>query len=99
MVIDERDRLREQNNNLTDAIVRMQRRERGMAEVPREPRAQPLPMPRELADHIAGYATPSIRKMLRDQAYKRHHVHGEPWDIIVTEMLAPEEEQDAIAPP
>jgi len=90
VVLDERDRLRAQNDRLTDHLTRVQRREAGMTETPRAPRPALEPMPRELHDYIKGIAGGSLQKEIRDRCYRRH-AKGEPWQSIVQEITQPEE--------
>ena len=90
---EEIERLRAQNDKLTDALVRLKRFESGMAETPRPPKREVLPMPPELKEHFKAIKNSSIRKELRDRAYKRHG-RGEPWEKIVPDYLKPPEPEE-----
>lgn len=90
------DWLQRQNAQLTDQLVRIQRRQAGLHEVPKEPKPALEPMPRALREYIAGFANRSIQKAQRDAAYKRHS-QGEPWSSIAADLMEddqPEEGDD-----
>ena len=89
-VASERDHLRVDNAKLTDALTRISRKEAGMSETPRELRAPMEPMPRELVEHIRGYAGSNIQKAMRDQAYRRYAA-GAKWSDIMADVIAEEE--------
>jgi hypothetical protein len=82
IVSGERDRLQEQVAKLMDHQTRMDRREHGLAEVPREAKPPMEPMPRDLVDRISSYGNSSMRKQMRDVALRRH-AKGESWDAIL----------------
>jgi hypothetical protein len=84
--------LREQNAHLQDQIVRMQRREKGLPEVPREPRAPVGKMPDRLREYIEGFAGAPTRKQMRDAAFRRRVENGESWESIERDVLSDEEE-------
>jgi len=91
LLMDERDRLREQVDKLLDHIKRTDRVEHGMGEVPR-PQKPPLePMPDILADYFAGFADRNIARDSRNAALRRHN-RGEAWASIVVDLM---EESDA----
>lgn len=92
VVIDERDRLREQNDALLDHIRRVDRIEHGVPELPRQPRPAFEPMPQELLHYINSYGDERFQKMQRDEAYKRHHKLGQPWSRIMAEVMGEDED-------
>lgn len=89
-VVSERDHLRAETTRLTEAMTRISRREVGLPETPKEPRAPMTPMPKELADYIRGFAGQSIQKSMRDTAY-RMAAAGRPWPEIQALTMAEEE--------
>lgn len=93
VVVDERDRLRAQNDRLTDHLTRVQRREAGMTETPRAPRPALEPMPRDLHDHIRGFASKALQRTQLEEAYRRHG-RGEPWDSIKADIMEPAQEDE-----
>lgn len=78
---------------LTDAIVRISRREHGMTEVPREPRAPLDAMPRELREHIESWGSRETREGLRTEAWRRRR-DGQQWEEIAGDMLPGREDGD-----
>jgi hypothetical protein len=86
--------LREKNDHLTDQLVRIQRHQAGLHEVPKQPRPALEPMPVELREYVAGFANRSIQKAMRDAAYKRH-AQGEPWDSIMEDAMREDEQEGA----
>lgn len=86
----ERDRLAGQNATLTEQLVRVVRREAGMPEVPRAARRKLEPMSETLREYIAGFASRSLQKAMRDSAYKEH-ASGTPWSEIEARITQPEE--------
>lgn len=86
--------LRAENVKLTDALLRVGRREAGLPEVPREPRpiAPVEEMPRPLREYILRFANTSVQRSLREQAIKRHNA-GASWEeitkLVMKEDTAP----------
>jgi hypothetical protein len=78
--------LRGQNQVLQDALIRLQRKQSGLSELPREARPAVEPMPDELKAYIEGFAGKGIRKQMRDTAFRRH-AGGESWNSIVRDVL------------
>lgn len=97
VVVEERDRLREKVDDLTGAVVRMQRWEKGMSETPRQPKKPTQPMPKELVAHCQGFRDPRTRRMERNGLLRRHVVNGESWDDIAADVL-PQPEEDEVQP-
>ena len=81
----ERDRLLAENARLLDHVTRMERADRGLSEVPRQPRPPMEPMPRDLAEHIAGYDNPTVRVELRRTCFRR--ARNESWDAIKADVM------------
>ena len=94
--LDERDRLREQNDRLLEHLARMDRVEHGVSEQPRPAKPALEPMPDDLKRYIDGYANSSQRGELRKQANKRYR-DGTPWSVIRREVMQ-SELQDRTAP-
>ena len=82
--------LRAQVVTLTDALTRINRREVGLPEVPRPPKAAPEPIPDELERYIRGFDDPSARHRLRREALIRR-TQGTPWDQITRDAMRPED--------
>ena len=82
--------LRAEVSKLTDTLTRLTRREMGMTEEPRPARPPLLPMPPVLKEHIESYADASLRKTMRDAAYRRH-AQGASWDSIISDVLVKKE--------
>lgn len=78
--------LRTQNRNLTDQLVRVQRVQHGMSEVPREKKAPPQAMPPELRRYIKSSASASLSQSMMKQAFARHR-EGETWEEIMDAVM------------
>lgn len=85
--------LREQNEKLTNHLVRMDRVEHGKPEEPRAPREPIGPIPPDLLKHCNSFQDPTICKALRDRAFKRR-IGGETWADIKADMMRDEEGND-----
>jgi len=92
MACTERDRLREQNDQLTESLIRMERFKAGMAETPRPAKRATEPMPRELFEYYKGWKNPSIRKDMIDRAIRRHS-RGEAWPSIKASVMPKPKEE------
>lgn len=88
-VVEERDRLREQNDSLIDGLTRIQRFQAGLAETPRPERKQVEPMPRELEEYCLKIGDPAIRQQTKREMYRRHQ-RGTPWSEMVRELVQEE---------
>jgi hypothetical protein len=88
-VADERDRLREKNDELMAHIVRMDRLEHGVGEVPRGPKKPREPMPRRLMRHLKSFDNSAMAHELIEQCVGRHRT-GESWESIESDMLPKE---------
>ena len=88
MVVEERDRLRVVNDQLTGHLVRMHRVEHGVAETPRPPKAKSRveEMPRSLVDYFNGLGNASMAKQLSSQAKSLYRA-GESWASIQSGIL------------
>jgi len=78
--------LRAEVNRLTDALTRINRREVGLPEVPRQPRPDIGEMPSELAKFIAGFENRSVRANMRQEAYLRRR-QGAEWAEITRDAM------------
>lgn len=85
LVLDERNRLRAQNDSLVDALGRIGRAKSGLPESVRpapEPQAQrPVELPDSIEVLIQGFASEAIRDSLREQA-RMLYAAGNPWSSI-----------------
>jgi hypothetical protein len=84
-------RLAAQNAELVEHVTRMDRVEHGLGETARKPREM-QPMPGPLLDYIRGFASRSTQKQMRDEAFRRH-ARGEPWEIIVADVIPKEDRE------
>lgn len=85
-VRDERDRLREQNAELTDQLVRLTRVRNGRPETPKEPQGVDRePIPKELKELVMGFDSKATQVRLVKQLRRRHR-NGEPWDRLQEEF-------------
>lgn len=89
------EQLRAQNISLVDHITRLARAERGLSEVPRQPRPLGDPMPQDVKDYINGFAFAPYRAQMSARARRMHAVEGKSWDEIGALIKAgdPEEEE------
>jgi len=85
IVQNENQRLRDQNEKLIDHVTRMDRVEHGKAEQPRVPRPAIEAMPKEIREHIKGFASSSVQAELRNELFNRHR-QGTPWNEIWDEL-------------
>jgi hypothetical protein len=86
LVIEERDRLRAQNDEWLDHARRVSRRENGMTELPPQPRKPREPIPSSLTYIIDKYDSEHIRQNLRNSARIAHHREGKAWSEIAAEL-------------
>ena len=86
LVIEERDRLRAQNDEWLDHARRVSRRENGMTELPPQPRKTREPIPSSLTYIIDKYDSEHIRQNLRNSARIAHHREGKAWSEIAAEL-------------
>ena len=74
--------LRGQVEKLTDALTRMSRAEKGLPEVPRQPKEPMKAPPKEFHEYVNGFASESVRREIRTVGYKRA-ANGESWEHIL----------------
>ena len=86
LLLDERDRLRAKNDNWEDHMRRVERKDRGMTELPTERRKPVEPMPPELERVIEKFSSETIRQSLRNQARIARVREGKPWSRIQAEL-------------
>lgn len=90
-VLSERDRLREQVDDLLEHLQRVDRVEHGMSELPRQPRPEIEPIPGKLDAYIEGFeAPPQVKAEMRREA-RRRRAKGQSWDGIAKQVIATEE--------
>ena len=86
LVIEERDRLRAQNDEWLDHARRVSRREKGMTELPPQPRKPQEPIPSSLNYIIDKFGSEQVRQNLRNNARIAHHRGGKAWSEITAEL-------------
>lgn len=84
-VREERDRLREQNDELTDQLVRLTRVRNGRPETVKEPSGPPEPIPGELKELIMGFDSKATQVRLVKQV-RRAKANGRGWSEITEEF-------------
>lgn len=94
-VLEERDRLlqgqrdlREDLTTLRDHLMRVDRREHGMTETPRESKPDPGPIPKEIDEQIMGYLSSSTRNQMRREC-RRLAREGKTWEQIAVLVFDP----------
>lgn len=90
LLLDERDRLRTQNDELIDHRRRLERTSAGMRERPsdqKRPRDRSDTVPQVLRDLIAGYASPATRAVIYDEV-RGAFAEGQDWDEITDRIQA-----------
>jgi len=85
-VVDERDRLREKNDQLIEHITRIARTEHGLTEVPRPPRPSHEPMPDKVKAYIDQWEGDRFRQELSRSAYRMHIKEGRSWAEIEQQL-------------
>ncbi len=88
LLLDERDRLRAKNDGWEDHIRRVERKDRGMTELPAKRKETVDPMPPELERIINKFSSETIRQSLRNQARIARVREGKPWSRIRSELEA-----------
>ena len=89
LVLDERDRLRAEVDELMAHVKRMDRVEHGLLELPYERPAPPEGMPTELQEYVDGWQDRNIRReVVRSIVQARQD--GKEWDQIIREVTDPE---------
>lgn len=89
LVVEERDRLRGQVDELLDHSARLSRRSLDMPEQPRGPnkRAERVVIPEEIEEIIAGFDSEAVRVGIREQIRVRRVADpDEPWHSIEREL-------------
>ncbi len=84
LVVDERNRLRDQVDELTNHFRRIDRIQNGLPEVERKERKELGEMPFELQMAFKGYR-PTIRKLQEQWAWNQRK-SGRSWELIVAEI-------------
>lgn len=89
MVIDERDRLREQNSELSDQLIRMTRRSNNMSEVtPKvdKPKGRD-PIPPEVREVIDVWDSPATRSLMEARA-RQIYAEYKSWTVVADRLRA-----------
>lgn len=82
LVVDERNRLRRQNDELMETQKRIRRVHSGLPETPRKRHKQePIELPLSLEELIGGFASLAVRDDIRRQA-REMHSNGTPFAEI-----------------
>lgn len=88
--------LKESNRTWADHARRLERKDHGMTEVPREARlTNNDPMPEALRDYITSFGDSRTIKNNRAVAYQRHS-GGESWEKIIADVVVPPEPRERI---
>lgn len=85
VVLDERDRLRAQNDELLGHVVRMDRVEHGKPEIAPERKQPSEPMPREIMNVITGFGSHATRQRLENEAWAVYRQHGS-WNTVMSRL-------------
>lgn len=99
LVLDERDRLREQNKMLTNTVVSLQRKSFGMKEEPPKPTAARDPgwmteeIPPAIAELVGGWDSEAMRSAVEIDIRNARR-QGTPWGEIERLLTEPEEGGD-----
>ena len=86
LLLDERDRLRAKNDSWEDHMRRVERKDRGMTELPTIRREPVEAMPPDLERVIDKFSSETIRQSLRNQARIARVREGKPWSRIQAEL-------------
>src|SRR3972149_5875385 len=74
LLVDERDRLRARNDELTDHLVRLARTTNGLRELKVE-QSKPDPMPQEVQDMVMAWGSGATRSDVLGRIWKMHREH------------------------
>ena len=86
LLINERDRMREQVDDLQDHVQRITRRQEGMTESPREAKRPIEAIPPELEAIIMRFGSEQTRTDMRNQARISRHRDARAWSEITAEL-------------
>jgi len=87
----ERDRLREQNDNLVAHFERLDRHDNGLPEQPRVPAEEIGPMPREMREDMKNWDRPTRQRQTKLAEQRRRK--GESWEEIWADIQKKREAQ------
>jgi hypothetical protein len=90
----ERDWLRSRVEGVEDALIRIQRREHGMSEVPHNPPAKPERIPDRLREYLMGISSKAIRGEAEKQMYRDYAKYGT-WEPVIAETFKPKPAEEA----
>ena len=94
LLIDERDRLRENNDQFQDLFTRVARKQEGLPEVPRKPKVVDTePMPVEVREYLEAFGSTEMRNNLEEDI-SASRSQGTPWSEIMRMILASEDKED-----
>jgi hypothetical protein len=88
LLVEERDRLRAKNDSWEDHVRRIDRKDKGMTELPVEKKAPTEPIPPDLAYVIDKFSSETTRQSLRNQARIAHQRENKKWSEIQAELEA-----------
>lgn len=88
LLLNERDRLRVKNDTWEDHVKRVERKDRGMTELPTKKKEPMEPIPSDLAYVIDKFASETTRQSLRNQARIARTREGKAWSEIKAQLEA-----------
>ena len=88
LLLDERNRLRDKNDEADEHIRRITRKQEGLTESPREPKKKVEPIPIEIERIIMGFDNEQTRSDMRNHARIARHRDGTPWSVIQANLEA-----------
>lgn len=91
LLIDERDRLRKQNDELLDSFTRVRRKEAGMPEDHVRKRNVEEDIPPEVFRYISGFGSEIMQATIEEDV-RRARMNGTPWEEII-EILKNDSEE------
>lgn len=99
LVLEERDRLRAQVDEILDLNARLSRRSLNLPEQPRPPRPAPVPVevPDDIEELLEGFGSEAVRAGVRAQLLARMQDPRESWDRLRSELVRqlPEPEEES----
>lgn len=85
LALNERDRLREQNDKLVDQLTRLVRRDNGLPEIPPERKRENIVIPAELMREIEAWESPETQTLLKAQAVNLYR-ETKDWNTVRARM-------------
>ena len=88
LLLNERDRLRAKNDTWEDHVRRVERKDRGMTELPTKKKEPIESIPSAVARVIDRFSSETTRQLLRNQAKIARVREGKTWSEIQAELEA-----------